>query len=143
MQSNLERFVAAQRSVFPEVVRELASGRKTSHWMWYIFPQIRGLGRSDTARYYAISSLEEARAFAQHPLLGQRLQDCTSLVIESSAPSLLAIFGPVDALKFCSCMTLFLEATANNGLFQQALDRYCDGMRDPATLELIGQSSPG
>jgi uncharacterized protein (DUF1810 family) len=143
MQSGLERFVAAQTPVFPDVVRELSSGHKTSHWMWFIFPQIRGLGRSETARYYAISSLEEARAYAQHPLLGPRLQDCTALVIASSAASLVAIFGPVDALKFCSCMTLFLEATSTNEIFQHALDRYCDGKRDQATLQLIGVSNHG
>jgi uncharacterized protein (DUF1810 family) len=135
---DLERFVAAQAGVYADVVRELAAGRKTSHWMWFIFPQIQGLGRSEIARRYAIASLDEARAYLGHPLLGARLAECTSLVVASTAPTLVSIFGPVDALKFRSSMTLFAEASAEPALFVEALDTYCAGERDEATLELLG-----
>ena len=133
----LERFVDAQRSVFGQVERELRAGRKVSHWMWFIFPQISGLGRSEMARQFAISSLEEARAYLAHPLLGPRLRECTRLVNALEGCSVEAIFGYPDDLKFRSSMTLFAEAAVENEVFAQALEKYFDGEPDPATLELL------
>src|SRR5215469_5759059 len=104
---DLERFVTAQAPVFDAALSELKEGRKHSHWMWFIFPQLRGLGHSPTAQFYGIASLDEARAYYAHKLLGQRLLLCTKTVLGSEAPSLHAIFGSPDDLKFASCMTLF------------------------------------
>jgi uncharacterized protein (DUF1810 family) len=137
MAYDLDRFVSAQDPVYAQVVRELRTGRKTSHWMWYIFPQLSGLGRSDTARLYAIASLDEARAYVEHPILGPRLRECTTLVIGVEGQSLEAIFGAVDALKFCSSMTLFSQVTPTSKLFQAALDKYCGAVPDQATLDLL------
>ena len=133
----LDRFVAAQEHVYSQVVLELQKGAKTGHWMWFVFPQIRGLGQSETARFYALSSLEEARAYLEHPILGARLRECTGLVNGISGKSLQQIFGHVDALKFRSSMTLFCQATPDNEPFQRALDKYCDGRFDELTLNLL------
>jgi uncharacterized protein (DUF1810 family) len=134
---NLERFVTAQAPVFGAVLDELRAGRKKSHWMWFVFPQHRGLGHSPTAQFYGISSLEEARAYHAHPVLGLRLILCTRTVIESTGHSLHDIFGSPDDLKFGSCMTLFEAAVPHEALFGQALDRWCAGVRDPRTLRLL------
>jgi uncharacterized protein (DUF1810 family) len=136
---NLERFVAAQAPVFEAVLAELRAGRKRTHWMWFIFPQVGGLGRSSTARFYGISSLEEARAYLAHPVLGPRLDQCTRITLESESPSLHAIFGAPDDLKFRSCMTLFSRAADDpNDVYRQALDRWCDGRPVEQTLALLG-----
>lgn len=137
MEPALDRFVSAQAPVYPGVLRELENGRKTGHWMWFVFPQIRGLGRSETARFYAIASRDEARAYLDHPILGPRLRECTALVNSITGKSLEEIFGTVDALKFRSCMTLFSEASDDTGVFRAALDKYCEGRLDQATVELL------
>jgi uncharacterized protein (DUF1810 family) len=135
---DLERFVTAQAPVFETVLAELRAGRKRSHWMWFVFPQLRGLGQSATARYYGIASIEEARAYLTHPLLGPRLDLCTTIVLGSEGPSLHAIFGSPDDMKFRSCMTLFSLATDDPANpFRQALDRWCSGRPDERTLALL------
>lgn len=134
---DLERFVAAQEPVWREVLTELRQGTKTSHWMWFIFPQIRGLGSSYTAQHYAIASRAEAEAYLRHPILGPRLRECTQLVLNVEARSLHQIFGSPDDLKFCSSMTLFAHATADNRLFLDALQKYCGGQFDPLTLQRL------
>lgn len=138
---DLERFVTAQEPVFDRVLSELRAGHKRSHWIWFVFPQLRGLGRSSTANEYGIGSLAEARAYLAHPILGARLQLCTRIVLESEAASLHAIFGSPDDMKFRSCATLFALAAGEGGnVFQRALDRWCDGQRDEQTLALIGDN---
>jgi uncharacterized protein (DUF1810 family) len=129
---DLNRFVTAQAPVFDTVLEELQAGRKRTHWMWFIFPQLRGLGQSATARFYGIGSLDEARAYYAHPLLGPRLARSTHTVLESSARSLHDIFGSPDDVKFRSSMTLF-EAAVPEAMpvFAQAIDRWCAGERDP------------
>ena len=134
---DLERFVAAQAGVYGEALAELGRGRKQSHWMWFVFPQIAGLGRSETARYYAIPSLGEARAYLGHELLGPRLLECTEAVLGHRDRPAEAIFGPVDAVKFRSSMTLFEAAGGEGGPFGAALDAFYGGIRDPATLERL------
>ena len=141
--NDLDRFVNAQDAVYPQVLRELRTGRKVSHWMWYIFPQLSGLGRSETARFYAITSLGEAREYLEHPILGARVRECTNLVVDVEGRSLEDIFGSVDALKFCSSMTLFSRATGNGAPFQAALDKYCGGRPDQATIDLLDGIDPG
>ena len=134
---DLERFVEAQESVIGDVKRELRSGRKRSHWMWFVFPQIAGLGRSDMARRYAIDSLAEARAYLAHPVLGPRLRECTALVNDVDGRTANEIFGSPDDLKFRSSMTLFEAAADDPGPFQVALETYYDGERDPKTLDRL------
>jgi len=131
---DLERFVAAQEPLFERVLSELRAGRKRTHWMWFIFPQLRGLGRSSMAEHYGISSLAEARAYLAQPVLGPRLDLCTRAVLESKAASLHAIFGSPDDIKF---VTLFAIASEEDNPFQRALDRWCDGRPDERTLALI------
>jgi uncharacterized protein (DUF1810 family) len=135
---NLSRFVTAQNPVFSQVCAELAAGRKESHWMWYIFPQLAGLGSSPTAQRYAIGSLAEARAYLDHPLLGERLRSCTQLVNRISGRSVQEIFGYPDYLKFRSSMTLFARAAASRvEPFSEALAKYFAGEEDPLTRELL------
>lgn len=136
---NLQRFVDAQNPVFERVCAELRAGRKTSHWMWFIFPQIRGLGHSPTALHFAISSLEEAQAYLQHSVLAPRLRNCTTLVNAVRNSTAEQIFGYPDYLKFCSCMTLFVSASADRQVFQQALDKFFAGEPDPLTLAQLQQ----
>jgi uncharacterized protein (DUF1810 family) len=137
---DLERFVTAQAPVFDAVLRELQAGRKRTHWMWFVFPQLRGLGHSSTARFYGIASLDEARAYCAHKVLGPRLTLCTRTVVETTARSLHDIFGSPDDMKFRSSMTLF-EAVVPDAepVFAKALERWCAGERDTRTLELIGE----
>lgn len=132
---DLDRFVTAQHPVIGAVLDELAAGRKRSHWMWFVFPQMRGLGQSPMARHYGIASLDEARAYLGHPVLGPRLARCTDLVIAARDRGLPAIFGSPDDMKFRSSMTLF-EA-AGPGPFALALEALCKGQRDRRTLELL------
>ena len=138
---NLDRFVAAQASTFETALDELRSGRKRSHWMWFIFPQLRGLGSSSMATFYGIVSLAEARAFLAHAQLGPRLLLCTKAVLGARERSLHVIFGSPDDMKFCSCMTLFALAMDNNErAFREALARFCEGRMDPATVRLLAQT---
>ncbi|PSH66798.1 DUF1810 domain-containing protein [Phyllobacterium brassicacearum] len=135
---DLQRFVVAQAPVFGDVLRELQGGRKQSHWMWFVFPQLRGLGHSALAEFYGIASLDEARAYLAHPLLGMRLDLCTRTVLHSEASSLHTIFGSPDDMKFKSCMTLFWVAAGNaDDIFFQGLQCWCEGHLDERTLALI------
>jgi uncharacterized protein (DUF1810 family) len=140
---DLERFVDAQAPVFEAVVAELTAGRKRSHWMWFIFPQLRGLGHSPTAQFFAIGSRDEARAYHAHPLLGPRLDLCTETVLKSRVHSLNELFGSPDDLKFRSCMTLFEFAVPSVPLFGAALERWCGGERDDRTLDLLAKQGAG
>lgn len=133
---DLDRFVRAQAPVYDDVVAELAAGRKTSHWMWFVFPQLKGLGSSAMANRYGIGSLEEARAYWAHPLLGPRLARCTALVLGVEGRSAREIFGSPDDLKFRSCMTLFAQATGEP-IFSRALDKFFGGVPDEATLRRL------
>jgi uncharacterized protein (DUF1810 family) len=140
---DLERFVKAQAPVFDVALEELRAGRKRTHWMWFVFPQLRDLGRSATARFYGIGSLDEARAYLAHPLLAPRLRLCSRAVLESTARSLHDLFGSPDDMKFRSCMTLFEAASPpEDTIFGQALERWCAGERDPYTLQLIAAPEP-
>jgi len=130
---DLERFVAAQEPVYHAVLAELHAGRKTGHWMWFVFPQVAGLGQSELSRFYAIAKLDEARAYLAHPVLGPRLRECASIVAGSRVASAEDMFGPIDAVKLCSSMTLFLRADPNTPVFSRVLDRWFDGEPDPAT----------
>jgi len=134
---DLQRFVAAQQAVFQQVLAELAAGAKTSHWMWFIFPQLKGLGRSATARHYGLASLAEAQAYWRHPVLGPRLKTCCVHLLPHRDLTALEIFGPTDALKLCSCLTLFERAAPQEPVFAQLLAQYYAGQRDAATLALL------
>lgn len=136
---NLQRFVEAQDPVFEQVCSELRAGHKTSHWMWFIFPQLEGLGHSSMAERYAIASREEAKAYLEHPVLGPRLRECTRLVNTIQARSIDEIFGYPDDLKFRSSMTLFARASSDNQVFKDALEKYFAGEPDKLTLERLGQ----
>lgn len=138
----LERFVEAQAPVYDRALGELRRGRKTTHWLWYIFPQIRGLGESSTSKRYAISSLQEAIAYAAHPVLGARLRECTQAVLNAGDRTLKEIFGGIDSLKFRSCMTLFLQAVPDEPLFRSAIDELCTGDLDAETLRLLKEPDP-
>ena len=124
---DLQRFVTAQDPIFEQVRTELRAGRKRTHWMWFVFPQLQGLGHSPMAQKYAISSLEEAAAYLAHPTLGARLRECTDLVNHIKDRSIEQIFGYPDDLKFRSCMTLFADATPDNQVFKDALKKYYPG----------------
>ena len=134
---DLQRFVDAQAGVIDGVLEELGEGRKRSHWMWFVFPQLRALGRSATALHYGLASLDEARAYWAHPLLGPRLKACAQQVLALEGRSALQVFGMPDALKFCSSMTLFECAAPDEPVFAQALDKYYAGRRDTQTLALL------
>ena len=136
-QFGLARFVEAQAGVYAQVCSELRAGQKRSHWMWYVFPQIRGLGSSPMAQRYAISSLEEAKAYLAHPVLGERLRECTALVLGVEGKDVEAIFGYPDDLKFHSSMTLFAQAGDGEKIFVAALAKFFGGALDRATLALI------
>lgn len=135
---NLQRFHSAQAPAYAGVLAELRAGRKRSHWMWFVFPQVRGLGSSPAAINYAIGSLMEARAYLSDPLLGARLRECTALVLATKGKTIEEIFGFPDHLKFRSCMTLFAEA-APGEVFDEALEGCCGGMRDERTLGILRQ----
>jgi uncharacterized protein (DUF1810 family) len=136
---NLQRFAQAQDEggAYERALAELRRGAKVSHWMWFVFPQIAGLGQSAISRRYAISSLAEARAYLDHPVLGPRLTDCAGVVAALTGRTAEQIFGGIDALKLRSSMTLFLHAGPQQHAFQQVLDRYFGGVADPATERLI------
>lgn len=133
--TDLDRFVTAQAPVIDQVRRELAAGAKRTHWMWFVFPQLRGLGRSSTAQFYGLGGLADARAYLAHPVLGSRLLECTALVDQVQGRTALQIFGSPDDMKFRSCLTLF--AAIQKPPFAAALDHYFTGQPDPLTLELL------
>jgi uncharacterized protein (DUF1810 family) len=135
---DLGRFVNAQTGAFGAALEELRAGRKRTHWMWFVFPQLQGLGVSSTATFYGVSGLEEARAYLAHPVLGPRLAAAVAAVQSSGAPSLHSLFGSPDDAKFRSSMTLFALA-APDGPWQAALDRWCGGEADPRTVEGLGR----
>jgi uncharacterized protein (DUF1810 family) len=137
---NLERFIEAQAGFYKQACDELRAGKKQSHWMWFIFPQFRGLGSSEMAVRYAIASLEEAHAYLEHPVLGARLRECTAIVLGVNGRTVEEIFGHPDNLKFHSSMTLFAQAATiseEDLIFSQALDKYFSGKEDPATLQRL------
>jgi uncharacterized protein (DUF1810 family) len=134
---NLQRFVDAQEPVYGRVLAELRNGRKQSHWMWFIFPQIAGLGHSPMAQRYAISSLAEAKDYLDHPALGTRLRECTSLVLAVQGRSAYEILGSPDDMKFRSCLTLFAHAGPDDPLFREALQTYFDGQEDSLTVQKL------
>ena len=136
-QYQLHRFVDAQQAVFERVCAELRAGNKRTHWMWFIFPQIKGLGHSELARRYAISSLAEARAYLEHPILGNRLRECSRLVHAVDGRTIDEIFGYPDDMKFRSSMTLFGQASADNQVFNDCLLKYFSGEPDPLTLSQL------
>jgi uncharacterized protein (DUF1810 family) len=140
---DLARFVAAQAPVMDRVTAELSAGRKQTHWMWFVFPQLAGLGVSAMAARYAIRSLGEARAYRAHPVLGPRLVACTKLVLDAAGRDAHAIFGSPDDLKFRSSMTLFAEAKPRDVMFQAALDKYFGGEADAKTLQLLNTVDGG
>jgi uncharacterized protein (DUF1810 family) len=135
--SDLSRFLDAQERVHDDALSELRAGRKTSHWMWFVFPQIAGLGRSPTAQRYAIGSLGEAEAYVTHPVLGERLRECARVLIELEGRSAEQVFGGLDALKLRSSMTLFARGAPDEPVFRAVLERYFGGEEDPATLERL------
>jgi uncharacterized protein (DUF1810 family) len=137
---DLRRFLTAQAPVYSRALAELVAGRKRSHWMWFIFPQLRGLGSSALADLYGINSVGEAGAYLDHPILGERLRQCTRAVLDLEGASLSAIFDSPDDMKFRSSMTLFaLAAGDDENLFREALAKYCLGRADQRTLALIGE----
>jgi uncharacterized protein (DUF1810 family) len=133
---DLERFVEAQRPVFGDVAAELRAGRKVTHWMWFVFPQLKGLGMSDMANVYGLAGKAEAAAYLSHPILGPRLIECTTIVNAIERRSAVEIFGGVDAMKFRSCMTLFELVAPRGSPFPQAIEKYFGGQRDERTLSL-------
>ena len=140
---DLQRFVNGQEPVYDAVLRELAAGRKRTHWIWFIFPQLRALGSSSTAKYYGIGTLAEAKAYLQHPILGPRLVECVDRVLAVRGRSLYEILGTPDDMKFRSSMTLFARATPNSeSVFERALERYCEGAFDVRTLALLDSERP-
>jgi uncharacterized protein (DUF1810 family) len=134
---DLARFVSAQATVYEQVLSELRAGRKRSHWMWFVFPQIAGLGRSAMSERYAIGSLQEARAYLAHPVLGERLRECSRLALEAPQVDVHKIFGSPDDLKFHSSMTLFERAAPGEAVFRQCLLKYFGGEPDRQTLALL------
>lgn len=134
---NLQRFVDAQAPVYAEVLDELRAGAKTTHWMWFIFPQLKELGRSPIAKKYGVTSLAEALAYLEHPLLGQRLLECTELMLAAKGKTALEILGAPDDLKFRSCMTLFMAAKPDLLIWDAALQQYFGGKVDAATATLL------
>jgi uncharacterized protein (DUF1810 family) len=141
----VQRFVTAQEHTYDGAVAELRRGRKTSHWMWFVFPQVRGLGRSPMAQEFAVTGRAEARAYLDHPVLGTRLRDCARILLDLAAadrtagrrPDAVRVFGPTDAVKLRSSMTLFAEAGSGADPFQAVLEQYFDGEPDEATLALL------
>ena len=137
---DLQRFVDAQDDLrtYDTAISELRAGRKRSHWMWFVLPQLAGLGMSSTAQHFGIHGLAEARAYLAHPVLGPRLRDCARALADLDIADPVAVLGPVDALKLRSSMTLFSRAEPGEPVFRQVLEQYYDGAEDPATVSLLG-----
>lgn len=136
--NRLERFVAAQQGEYATALREVRQGRKRSHWIWYVFPQLKGLGFSQTSQYYGIADLAEAQAYAAHPLLGARLREITGALLTLDTGNIRAVMPHPDHLKLCSSMTLFALAVPEEPLFQRVLDKYYGGQMDRLTLNKLG-----
>jgi uncharacterized protein (DUF1810 family) len=138
---DLDRFLEAQDAgdTYDQALAELGAGRKRSHWMWFVFPQLAGLGRSPTARHYALRDLDEARAYAAHPVLGARLRECCEALLGQPDADPVAVLGPVDAMKLRSSMTLFAAAAPDEPVYRAVLDRFHGGEDDPATVRLLGR----
>jgi uncharacterized protein (DUF1810 family) len=134
---DLQRFVTAQQPVYEQVLKELKAGQKRAHWMWFIFPQLRGLGQSPAAKFYGITSIKEASAYLGHPLLGPRLTECTELVNAVEGRTAHGIFGSPDDIKFRSCVTLFSAAAPAEKVFHHALDKYFQGLADERTTAML------
>lgn len=134
----LDRFLQAQEPVWPRVLAELRVGRKRTHWMWFVFPQIKGLGHSDMAQRYAIQSRAEAQAYLAHPVLAGRLRECCQILLGLETSSALEVLGTPDDLKLRSCMTLFGEAAGPGSVFEAVLQKYFGGQKDPRTMEQLG-----
>ena len=134
---NLNRFVEAQNDMYALALKEIKQAGKYNHWMWFIFPQIAGLGSSYYAQKYAISSIKEAQAYMEHPILGTRLLECTEAVLKQSTDVCPGFFGSIDAMKLCSCMTLFAEAVPEYKVFQAVLDKFYSGKNDSKTIRLL------
>ena len=134
---DLDRFLKAQDAAYADALDELRAGRKRSHWIWFVFPQIAGLGHSPTAQYYAIKSLDEARAYLAHPILGARLHECLKVLQVLDRTDARAVFGDLDAMKFRSSLTLFAEADPGDAIVEAALDRWFGGEKDEKTLQLL------
>ena len=137
MNNSLERFLIAQENTYKDSLAEMQQGRKTSHWMWFIFPQIAGLGHSSTARHFALAGIDEAQAYLAHPLLGKRLEECCRILAATEGRTASQIFGYPDDLKLHSSLTLFAQAAPELPLFDACLAQYYKGQRDAATLELL------
>jgi uncharacterized protein (DUF1810 family) len=140
---NLERFVAAQADVYDSALHEIRSGRKQTHWMWFIFPQLAGLGMSPTSQHYGITGLREAAAYLSHSLLGPRLIDCSEAVTLVAARSAREIFGSPDDMKLRSSATLFARVAGGSSVFGRILEQYFAGQPDPRTVALLGDTTPG
>lgn len=134
---DLKRFVEAQRDIYLQALTELQDGRKRSHWMWFIFPQIAGLGRSETARFFALANLQEAQAYLDHPILGTRLLECTQAILTHKRQTAHDILGSPDDMKFRSCMTLFMKVSEKSSPFERALQQFYGGEPDQATLSRL------
>jgi uncharacterized protein (DUF1810 family) len=138
---DLARFVEAQDPVWRDVLAELGAGRKRTHWMWFVFPQVAGLGSSAASARYGLASVDEARAYLAHPVLGPRLEACTRLMLATEGGTAREILGTPDDMKFRSSMTIFGLADPGNPLFREALDRFCGGAPDPRTLQIAGAAT--
>ena len=141
MDSSLERFTSAQAYDYEAALSEVRRGKKTSHWIWYVFPQLRGLGRSEMARYYGISSLKEAKAYLSDPVLGPRLVEISEVLMELKDKDADRIFGGLDAMKVRSCMTLFAEVSEENSVFHRVLEAYFHGEKDKLTIDLLKRAA--
>ncbi|WP_313313119.1 DUF1810 domain-containing protein [Pulveribacter sp.] len=138
--ASLERFVQAQARDYAQALAELRAGHKRTHWIWYVLPQLRGLGRSSTAQFYGLADRAEARAYAAHPLLGPRLVQCVQALLAYPQRTAQQMLGEVDAMKLRSCLTLFAEVAPQHPEFAQALQVFFEGRHDPATLQLLGDT---
>ena len=139
--ADLDRFVEAQAGIYDQALAEIRAGLKRSHWMWYVFPQLAGLGNSPTSVRYAIANRDEAAAFLAHPILGPRLLQWAEAVLQIDGRSAFEIFGSPDDLKLRSCATLFAVVSNDGSVFHRIIDKYCDGQRDPRTIELLAQTN--
>jgi len=139
---DLDRFIAAQEGAYEGALAELRAGRKTGHWIWFVFPQVAGLGRSEMSRHYAIASLDEARGYLAHPVLGSRLRECAAALLATTGRSAEEVLGSIDAVKVRSSMTLFLRAAPEEPVFRDVLDRFYGGRGDDATDAILAEERP-
>lgn len=137
MSYHLNRFIEAQEKIYPQVLKELRNGKKTSHWMWFIFPQIEGLGHSSTAKYYSIKSIEAAKEYLEHPILGKRLLECSNILLHIDGKTANEIFGYPDDLKLRSCMTLFNYIAPGEKVFTTVIEKYFTGKEDEKTASIL------